>query len=583
MRRTGTGENGDPNPPTPSQPTGEALTPLQLEFRRRMRGALLNVPLEEVGPRWGGGHLRNHATAANSRGNVDGPQSLMDGPTNGGRDDLSNLAYAMLPEDNEADDFSHDDLAASNPNRTAANGGSGGPARILSFRSSASVEDSFVSATSSQASSDLLEDLNSSTVLSSAASSRTAPARSMGMPSATTDPFSHDQLHVLHRTAAAMPLGDYPGGPMSMADPNELAESGLRSVAREFVGRRINAAPTRILDAPELVDDYYLNLVSWGRDNILAVALGQCVYLWDAATGSIRHLLTLSEPEDYVTSVSWAAHEGHTNYIAVGTCSTVQLWDTEALKLVRTLGGHSARVGALDWNRHWLSSGGRDSLIIQHDVRAPNHIASTYYGHTQEVCGLKWNEDGTTLASGGNENYLCLWDAAMSRRNHHRDAQRHNGNTASPRLLLTQHQAAVKALAWCPFHRGLLASGGGTADRTIKFWNTSSGAVLNSIDTGSQVCSLLWSKHQRELCSSHGFSENQLILWRYPTMMKIQEFKGHTARVLHMEQSPDGACVVSAAADETLRFWDVFGTPPNRSKTDNFSFGGFNGGMTSIR
>ena len=50
-----------------------------------------------------------------------------------------------------------------------------------------------------------------------------------------------------------------------------------------------------------------------------------------------------------------------------------------------------------------------------------------------------------------------------------------------------------------------------------------------------------------------------------------------------MEQSPDGACVVSAAADETLRFWDVFGTPPNRSKTDNFSFGGFNGGMTSIR
>eukprot|EP00585_Thalassiosira_rotula_P015012 CAMPEP_0196184838 /NCGR_PEP_ID=MMETSP0911-20130528/34737_1 /TAXON_ID=49265 /ORGANISM="Thalassiosira rotula, Strain GSO102" /LENGTH=38 /DNA_ID= /DNA_START= /DNA_END= /DNA_ORIENTATION= len=38
-------------------------------------------------------------------------------------------------------------------------------------------------------------------------------------------------------------------------------------------------------------------------------------------------------------------------------------------------------------------------------------------------------------------------------------------------------------------------------------------------------------------------------------MTKIQEFKGHTARVLHMDQSPDGGCVVSAAADETLRFW----------------------------
>ena len=58
-----------------------------------------------------------------------------------------------------------------------------------------------------------------------------------------------------------------------------------------------------------------------------------------------------------------------------------------------------------------------------------------------------------------------------------------------------------------PGSSNLLASGGGTADRTIKFWNASSGAVLQSVDTGSQVCSLLWSKHQKELVSSHGFSQ----------------------------------------------------------------------------
>lgn len=213
-------------------------------------------------------------------------------------------------------------------------------------------------------------------------------------------------------------------------------------------------------------------------------------------------------------------------------------------------------------------------MIIQHDLRSPTHPnyqVSVYRGHAQEVCGLKWNDDGTTLASGGNENYLCLWDAAMSRRNIPNNYNSGNGmeinnrtssNTSySPRLLLRNHNAAVKALAWCPFHRGLLASGGGTADRTIKFWNTNSGAMLNSIDTGSQVCSLLWSKYNKEICSSHGFSENQLILWKYPTMTKIQEFTGHTSRVLHMEQSPDGATVVSAAADETMRFWDVFGSP----------------------
>lgn len=45
----------------------------------------------------------------------------------------------------------------------------------------------------------------------------------------------------------------------------------------------------------------------------------------------------------------------------------------------------------------------------------------------------------------------------------------------------------MKALAWSPHQHGLLASGGGTADQHIRFWNTSSGAELTSVNTGSQV------------------------------------------------------------------------------------------------
>jgi len=173
------------------------------------------------------------------------------------------------------------------------------------------------------------------------------------------------------------------------------------------------------------------------------------------------------------------------------------------------------------------------------------------------VCGLKWSPDGTTLASGGNENRLCLWDGHMSR----------SGTTGTPRCTLTDHLAAVKALAWSPHQRRILASGGGTADRCIKLWNANLAPVnslMNSIDTGSQVCALSWSKHRKELVSSHGFSENQLCLWKYPYLEKIREFKGHTARVLHLDQSPDGNTIVSAAADETLRLWDILG--PNSIK-----------------
>lgn len=73
--------------------------------------------------------------------------------------------------------------------------------------------------------------------------------------------------------------------------------------------------------------------------------------------------------------------------------------------------------------------------------------------------------------SGGNDNKVCIWSL---------------GNTA-PSLELTAHQAAVKAMAWAPFQSNLLATGGGSADRTIKFHNTSTGALLNSVDAESQV------------------------------------------------------------------------------------------------
>jgi cell division cycle protein 20 (cofactor of APC complex) len=314
------------------------------------------------------------------------------------------------------------------------------------------------------------------------------------------------------------------------------------------VTRHIPSAPERILDAPELLDDYYLNLMDWGSNNVLAVALGATVYLWNAASGSIEELMHTSAADDYITSVSWIKEGG--GYLAVGTASAdVQLWDADKMRQVRSMKGHSARVGALDWNSHILSSGSRDSSIIHHDVRVREHHVSTLVGHTQEVCGLKWSPDGTMLASGGNDNLLCIWDNAASA----------GARTAQPKHVITEHQAAVKALAWCPWQRGLLASGGGTADRCIKTWNAPSGTQLSSTDTGSQVCSLLWNPNERELLSSHRFSQNQLCLWKYPTMTKVKELTGHTARVLHMAAGPDGATVCSAAADETLRFWRVFG------------------------
>ena len=46
----------------------------------------------------------------------------------------------------------------------------------------------------------------------------------------------------------------------------------------------------QVLDAPALADDFYLNLVDWSAQNVLAVGLGPCVYLWSACTSKARGL-----------------------------------------------------------------------------------------------------------------------------------------------------------------------------------------------------------------------------------------------------------------------------------------------------
>ncbi|RZC73105.1 hypothetical protein C5167_048580 [Papaver somniferum] len=326
--------------------------------------------------------------------------------------------------------------------------------------------------------------------------------------------------------------------------------------------RKVPRSPYKVLDAPALQDDFYLNLVDWSPNNVLAVGLGNCVYLWNACSSKVTKLCDLGV-DDSVCSVGWANRGTH---LAVGTNNgKVQIWDASRCRRVRTMEGHRLRVGALAWSSSVLSSGSRDKSILQRDIRAQEDFVSKLSGHKSEVCGLKWSYDNRELASGGNDNRLFVW----------------NQHSTQPVLKYCEHTAAVKAIAWSPHLHGLLASGGGTADRCIRFWNTTTNSHLSCMDTGSQVCNLVWSKNVNELVSTHGYSQNQIIVWRYPTMSKLATLTGHTYRVLYLAISPDGQTIVTGAGDETLRFWNVFPSP--KSQNSDSEIGASSLGRTQIR
>ncbi|CAG8506617.1 35472_t:CDS:2 [Gigaspora margarita] len=287
--------------------------------------------------------------------------------------------------------------------------------------------------------------------------------------------------------------------------------------------------PPRYISRTPYKDDFYLNLVDWSSTNVLGVGLGTCVYLWNA----VVKLCDMASPgrgnsnTENVTSVSWMPTGSH---IAVGTAlGPVEIWDVHQSKQIRKMKGHIQRVGALSWNSYVVSSGGRDRMIYHRDIRSQNDYTAKLAGHRQEVCGLKWNPEGNQLASGGNDNKLLIWDRAN-------DVPVHK---------FPHHTAAVKAIAWSPHSHGLLASGGGSQDKHIRFWNTTTGKALECYDTESQ---------------------NQIILWKYPTMEQLAILKGHTLRVLYLSVSPDGENIVTGAGDETLRFWNVFNNGKKEKK-----------------
>lgn len=316
--------------------------------------------------------------------------------------------------------------------------------------------------------------------------------------------------------------------------------------ARNFRSRSfrlIPCAPERILDAADLIDDFYLQLMDWSSTDILAVGLQGALYLWNAKTCGITQLPCQRPPNSIICGVSWS-DDGRLLALG-GDDGAVEIWDVEANRVTQRLCQHVDRVGALSWSDSCLASGGKDATIRVNDLRDPLGLW-TLRSHQHSVCGLRWSPDGVRMASGGNDNQLLLWDSRVF------------SMRSQPVLRLNKHTAAVKAIAWNPVQHNLLVSGGGSEDKMLRFWNTLTGECINYHNAESQVCGVLWNLSGTELVSSHGFSHNRLTIWKYPTMRRVADLTGHTSRVLHLCMSSDGEVVASAAGDETIRFWRCF-------------------------
>ena len=225
---------------------------------------------------------------------------------------------------------------------------------------------------------------------------------------------------------------------------DEISERNTKAFVRKKF--KLPQKPHKVLEVPEISDDFYHNICDWSNTNVLAVSLDNNIYLLNAETGQHTKLYEAYECET-VTSLKWSP-DG--DKIAMGNLlGQVLIWDVAMQREIANFDCHDARVGCLDW-RSTLLSGSKDSRILQHDFRTEGAQVRTYVAHTQEVCNIKWSPDEQLFSSGGNDNKLFVWSP----------------HSHLP-VMKEMHNACVKAMAWSERQYGILATGGGSADKMI--------------------------------------------------------------------------------------------------------------------
>ena len=279
---------------------------------------------------------------------------------------------------------------------------------------------------------------------------------------------------------------------------------------------------------------------------------------WDVSTGNQLSVRFVNIDDEFRAispgGKTLVTHEPHKNKIT-------QVWDVKAKRVRATLKGspkkRKRRVGyfraeyTFSADGTTVASGGQDNVVRLWDAteRQPSglkkffgfadtrHPRLTIQGHPVHARTLAFSPDGKMLAGGSNAGAIHLWDT----------------HTGTKLLTLKGHYNRVSALAFSPDGKTLAS---GSQNGEIILWDTANGSQgsENILEPPVKVGQLLFSPDGTILIS--GNWKGIIQLWDVHTGRLLSTHIGHTNPIWILSFSADGKTLASGAHDATTLLWD---------------------------